>query len=555
MIGALLDHLWQSTLFLCVAGGLTLALRRNGARARYWLWFAASMKFLVPVAALTAMLPRPAVSSASSLPLLPLSALAARISAPFAPRAQTAGGASAHLDAAPAMHWSMVLLVIWALGCAAVLLSWLLRWRQMRRVLAAARPLPLAAPIPIIECQAALEPSLVGIRRPVVMLPRGLAQRLSEAEIRAVLEHELAHYRRRDNLTAAMHMVVQALFWFYPPVWWLGARLVAEREQACDEAVLAAGTCAEVYAEGILKVCRFFAQPGGACAAGASGADLKRRMEAIMSGCNAFPVSPTKKVAVSIALAGALSASILFAAPVVPTAQAQASSAMNLTPAEHARLLAQQTRPQKEVPFNPSDFDKYVGYYELTSTSFFHVFRRGDRYFAQLTGQPAVEQYPKSPTEFFATVVPAQISFVSNSAGKVSGLVLHQNGNLMPAQRVAKSVALAAEAALQVRIRQNIASPGTAAAIRSQLESFERTGHALYSQMSPALAAATRQQAAQSAALFKRLGAFESLRLFKVMPTGADDYLATFAHGRVEVFIVPLASDGKVTGIFFHPIP
>lgn len=274
-----------------------------------------------------------------------------------------------------------------------------------------------------------------------------------------------------------------------------------------------------------------------------------------MSGRDMFPVDRAKPIAISIALAGALSASILLAAPAVPTAQAQPSSAMNLTPAEHARLLAQQTRPQKQVPFNPSAFDKYVGYYELTTTSFFHVFRHGDRYFAQLTGQPAVEQYPKSPTEFFATVVPAQISFVSNCAGKVSGLVLHQNGNLMPAQRVPKSVALAAEAALRMRIRENVASPGSAAATRSQIESYERTGHALYSQMSPALAAAARQQAAQSAALFKQLGAFESLRLFKVMPNGADDYLASFAHGRLEIFIVPLSSDRKVTGIFYHLLP
>ncbi len=67
MIGALLDQLWQSTVFLCLAGELTLALRSNGAHARDWLWFAAAMKFLVPVAALSARVPRPAASSASSL--------------------------------------------------------------------------------------------------------------------------------------------------------------------------------------------------------------------------------------------------------------------------------------------------------------------------------------------------------------------------------------------------------------------------------------------------------------------------------------------------------
>ena len=42
------NHLWQSTLFAVVAGLLTLMLRKNQARARYWLWMAASLKFLIP---------------------------------------------------------------------------------------------------------------------------------------------------------------------------------------------------------------------------------------------------------------------------------------------------------------------------------------------------------------------------------------------------------------------------------------------------------------------------------------------------------------------------
>src|SRR5580693_6342100 len=42
------NHLWQSTLFAVVAGLLTLVLRKNQARARYALWLAASLKFLIP---------------------------------------------------------------------------------------------------------------------------------------------------------------------------------------------------------------------------------------------------------------------------------------------------------------------------------------------------------------------------------------------------------------------------------------------------------------------------------------------------------------------------
>src|SRR5712692_9876480 len=48
MIAQLTNHLWQSTLFAVVAWLLTVAFRKNRAQVRYWLWFSASFKFLVP---------------------------------------------------------------------------------------------------------------------------------------------------------------------------------------------------------------------------------------------------------------------------------------------------------------------------------------------------------------------------------------------------------------------------------------------------------------------------------------------------------------------------
>jgi bla regulator protein blaR1 len=49
------NHIWQSTLFACAMGLLTLAFQKNRARVRYWLWFAASLKFLIPFSLLTAL--------------------------------------------------------------------------------------------------------------------------------------------------------------------------------------------------------------------------------------------------------------------------------------------------------------------------------------------------------------------------------------------------------------------------------------------------------------------------------------------------------------------
>ncbi len=72
----------------------------------------------------------------------------------------------------------------------------------------------------------------------ILFWPAGISERLTDSQLDAILAHEVSHVVRRDNLVAALHLLVEALFWFHPLVWWIGARLVEERENACDQAVL-----------------------------------------------------------------------------------------------------------------------------------------------------------------------------------------------------------------------------------------------------------------------------------------------------------------------------
>jgi uncharacterized protein (TIGR03435 family) len=129
-----------------------------------------------------------------------------------------------------------------------------------------------------------IEPAVFGILRPVLLWPRQLTNRLHDDQIAAILEHELAHVRRRDNLSALVHAGVQVVFWFHPLVWWVGRRLVEEREHACDEAVLSRGSSPQVYAESILRTCWRSVQLRGACVAGVAGSGLAVRIERIMRG-------------------------------------------------------------------------------------------------------------------------------------------------------------------------------------------------------------------------------------------------------------------------------
>src|SRR5258708_4444761 len=89
---------------------------------------------------------------------------------------------------------------------------------------------------------------------------------------------------------------------------------------------------------------------------------------------------------------------------------------------------AEQAAVRTAIAFDSKQFDRYVGYYQLTPNAIVTVTRDGDHFFVQLSGQPAFEVFPESPSKFFLKVVAAQISFDSDAAGKVTGLVLHQNG-------------------------------------------------------------------------------------------------------------------------------
>jgi hypothetical protein len=343
---------------------------------------------------------------------------------------------------------------------------------------------------------------------------------------------------------------VEASFWFYPLVWWLGARLIAEREHACDESVLASGRDPQVYAEGILKVCRLYIQSPLTCASGVSGADLKKRVEAIMTNRPATRLNLAKKslLAAFAAVSVAFSVLVGLMGPHHAVAQTQNSNAPPLPDAPDviAQRLAEQQRPRTVVAFDPTAFDQYVGYYQMESGLVFTITRDGDHFFSRLSGQQNVELYPESSSKFFATVVAAQLSFVTDSQGRATELVLHQGGFEQHAKRIDEADAKKFEAAREARIANKTPSPGTEESLRRFIDSMQR-GQPNYDEMTPLLAAANRSQVSRTGPVMKSFGALKSLTFRTVNAQGLDVYDAVFEQGRVEFSIAPLTSDGKVT--------
>ncbi len=326
MISAILDHLWQSTLLAAAIAVLAVIFRNARASVRYGLWLAASVKFLVPFAALAAL----GRLLAPEVPPPPEAAtdvvFITQAAAPLSHAAITP-----HLGALP--DPTLMLFGVWVLGCAVVLIIWMMRWARIRPLLRLATPVAIAAPMPVLATPTMLEPGLVGLWRPVLVVPQTLFDHLDRPGIDALVAHEACHYRRGDNLTAAIHMLVEALFWFHPMVWWIGGRLVEERERACDEAVVRAGHDPEVYAATLLECCRLFLQSPLRCVAGASGSDLSRRVETIMTSPLRFPLSRSSKAMLIAAGISALATPVAagwLASPAerqaVPRAVALASS-------------------------------------------------------------------------------------------------------------------------------------------------------------------------------------------------------------------------------------
>lgn len=299
---ALTNHLWQSTVCVLLVWLAALALRNNGARVRCWLWAGASIKFLVPFSVLVSLgqqfqwgLAPAAVHPAVSFVMEEVLAPAGEIIVMPASAPQSSS------------WWPWLLLAVWCAGAAAVLVSWQRQWRPVRAALQRAKPIWLdaqfgAADLAVMSSPSMPEPGIIGIRRPRLVLPEGIIERLAPPQLRALIAHERCHIDCRDNLVAAIHMVVEVLFWFHPAVWWIERRLVDERERACDETVLRAGSRPQDYAEGILEVCRQSVGGRLAGAAGVSGSNLRARVEAIMRSEIGRPMTPARRVALAVAV-------------------------------------------------------------------------------------------------------------------------------------------------------------------------------------------------------------------------------------------------------------
>jgi len=109
-------------------------------------------------------------------------------------------------------------------------------------------------PVALFQSALVHTPVAIGYLKPIVLLPIGFINRLSPAEVEAVLTHELAHIARRDWLFNLLQAFIESLFYFHPAVWWMSGIVRSERENCCDDAAIALSGNPLYYAKALLRV-------------------------------------------------------------------------------------------------------------------------------------------------------------------------------------------------------------------------------------------------------------------------------------------------------------
>jgi len=128
-----------------------------------------------------------------------------------------------------------------------------------RRCRALADSLGVARRVGVAVCDRLAVPVLVGILRPMIILPAAALGGWSIEQVEMALLHELAHIRRHDNLITLLQRLAESLLFFHPATWWLSAWVSLERELCCDRLVVERTGRPQDYA-------RMLAALAGACA-------------------------------------------------------------------------------------------------------------------------------------------------------------------------------------------------------------------------------------------------------------------------------------------------
>ncbi|MFT5328464.1 MAG: beta-lactamase regulating signal transducer with metallopeptidase domain, partial [Planctomycetaceae bacterium] len=145
----------------------------------------------------------------------------------------------------------------------------------------------------IAYCEQISIPIVIGIVRPMILLPATLVSGLSPDQLQALVTHELSHIRRYDLIVNLLQRMIEAVLFFHPAVWFVSRRISMERENVADDAVVAAGWPAVRYADALVRMAELSStartsnvaiQVAALAASGNSSSEFRRRVVRLLNG-------------------------------------------------------------------------------------------------------------------------------------------------------------------------------------------------------------------------------------------------------------------------------
>jgi beta-lactamase regulating signal transducer with metallopeptidase domain/uncharacterized protein involved in exopolysaccharide biosynthesis len=166
----------------------------------------------------------------------------------------------------PAPSLLAAVVLAWAIGVSGLSIWRVAGWIYLRRRLRLTTPigepwpaqltslakrLGVARAVSLAEAAWVAVPAVVGILRPVILLPAAVLSGLTPNQLEAILAHELAHVRRQDLLVNLLQAVLETVMFYHPAMWWVSARIREEREHCCDDLAAAVAPSRVEYAAGL----------------------------------------------------------------------------------------------------------------------------------------------------------------------------------------------------------------------------------------------------------------------------------------------------------------
>jgi len=213
-------HLLFASIVGCAAWVLT-SVRGASATTKYWIWAATVFNFVVPVGAGIDKLWAPHLTWAAPL---------AAIGGPVWDMTQG--------------RTAVILALTWITGAFTMVVRLISRLRRERRAVQVpadrhdGTSVFMADGIPVSFDSRHPAPAVGGVLYPRILLPAGIDRLLNRQELNAVLLHEVAHAKRRDNLIRLLYELSLCALWFHPLIWLAGMRMALYRELSCDESVI-----------------------------------------------------------------------------------------------------------------------------------------------------------------------------------------------------------------------------------------------------------------------------------------------------------------------------